>query len=132
MVCHWTGIHFNGQELGFKIFQTVVGRLRERYGEQVRWMKLSEIARYWAAKELTAVAWAGDRTALEFNAPFACPGFTVRVPAAGEPAPEGLKEVSDVAHLRSGSYLKTGDSLTCCVDLRKGRSQLRLFKSRGT
>ena len=53
MVCHWTGIHFYGQVLGFQIFQQVVRRLGERFGPKILWMKLSEIARYWAAKELT-------------------------------------------------------------------------------
>ena len=31
MVAHWTGIYWNGQELGFKIFQEVVRRLHARF-----------------------------------------------------------------------------------------------------
>ena len=31
MVCHWTGIYWNGQELGFRIFQEVVRRLHARF-----------------------------------------------------------------------------------------------------
>ena len=42
-------IYFNGQEHGFKVFQTVVDRLHRRYDHLI-WMKLSEIAKYWAAK----------------------------------------------------------------------------------
>ena len=41
------------------------------------WMKLNELARYWAARELTRIERDGPR--VNFRAPFACPGFTVRV-----------------------------------------------------
>ena len=51
MVCHWPGLYFNGREIGFRIFQEVVRRLHDAYDGLI-WMKLSEIARYWAAREL--------------------------------------------------------------------------------
>jgi hypothetical protein len=95
-------------------------------------MKLSEISRYWAAKELTSIQWSDARSGLEFHAPFACPGFTFRVPLSATPAPEGLKEVNTVEQLRPGSYVKEPKALTCCIYLPRGKSQLRLFKSEGT
>ena len=49
------------------------------------WMKLSEIARYWAAKELTRTSW--SETDLLLQAPFACPQFTVRLPSASHQPP---------------------------------------------
>jgi hypothetical protein len=125
MVCHWTGIHFNGQEVGFKIFQEVTSRLRDRYGDGIQWMKLSEIARYWAAKELTKVEGGSDDAVLRFDAPFACPGFTLRARSAGA-APPDLKEISQLSQLRAGSYMKDRDSVVCCIDLPKGPSELRL------
>jgi hypothetical protein len=54
IVCHWTGIYFNGEEVGFNVFQDAVRRLHARY-DLLQWMKLSEIARYWAANELTTI-----------------------------------------------------------------------------
>ena len=54
LVCHWPGMYFNGQEIGFKIFQEVVRRLHDAY-DHLTWMKLSQIARYWAARELTRI-----------------------------------------------------------------------------
>ena len=51
-LAHWTGIYWNGEEHGFKIWQEVVRRLHARF-DHLLWMKLSEVARYWAAKELT-------------------------------------------------------------------------------
>jgi hypothetical protein len=80
IVCHWPGIYYNGEELGFKIFQEVVTRIHARYDNLI-WMKLSEIARYWAAKELTEIARQGP--SVTFNAPFATTRFTVRTRANG-------------------------------------------------
>ena len=43
LVCHWPGMYFNGQEIGFKIFQEVVRRLHDAYDHLV-WMKLSQMS----------------------------------------------------------------------------------------
>jgi len=131
LVSHWTGIYYNGQELGFQAVQEVVRRLRERYGDRIRWMKLSEIARYWAAKELTRIEQDGPR--LRLYAPFSCPGFTLRIGApspAAQPVlyangrPQPLKRVETPRGLASGTYLPQGDHWIACFDLPKGLSVL--------
>jgi hypothetical protein len=139
LVCHWTGIYFNGQEVGFKIFQEVVGRLRQRYGRGIAWMKLSEIAHYWAAKELTRIERDADGRTLTLSAPYACPNFTLRVAASrggnappafsaegGPPAP--LKEAPSPPGLEAGTFRRDAgdDAATVCVALPKGKSRLRL------
>ena len=128
---HWTGIHWNGQELGFKVFQEVVRRLHARFDNLV-WMTLSEMSRYWAAKALTRIEWQRERVA--FRAPFACPRFTLRVPpstAAGPPrlrAPGAdgppLKEVRSALDLSSGTWCATPAGRVICVDLPRGASEL--------
>jgi hypothetical protein len=131
MVCHWTGIYWNGQELGFKIFQEVVRRLHARFSN-LRWMKLSEVARYWAAKELTRITRDGNK--VELRAPFACPDFTLQVDApegdrptlrAGSQAVE-LREVDDPLKLDPGTWMRRGGQLSICHALSKGVSTLRL------
>jgi hypothetical protein len=131
MVAHWTGIHWNGQELGFKVFQEVVRRLHARF-DNVIWMKLSELTRYWAAKELTRIE--RNQNELTFHAPFACPAFTVKIPAgnnaiprlvtSGQSAP--LMEVSRPLELRSGTWTRVGADVTACFDLVKGESKIRV------
>jgi hypothetical protein len=131
MMSHWTGIYWNGQELGFKDFQEVVRRLHARFDNLV-WMKLSEIARYAAARALTRIAAAGGR--VEFHAPFACPAFTVRVPlSAGHAAPRfhaagvdrpPLTRVERPLDLSAGKWCDTRDGRVICVDLPRGRSEL--------
>ncbi|MCP5521768.1 MAG: hypothetical protein H7A46_09500 [Verrucomicrobiales bacterium] len=132
MVCHWTGVYWNGEERGFKIWQEVERRLRARYADRIQWMKLCEVARYWAAKELTGIR--ETRTSVAFEAPFACPAFTVEVPSApGSKAPTlaagsevtSLRAVSRPADLRSGTCLRERDRLVACFDLPNGRSELR-------
>ncbi len=127
LVCHWPGIYFNGEEVGFEIFKEVVRRMHARYDHLI-WMKLGEIARYWAAKELTRISRQGNR--IVFHAPFACPGFTVRVKAGGPRTPgitaggtvARLVETQNLASLRSGIWHRRSDDLTICFDLPRGQS----------
>lgn len=121
LLSHWTGIHFNGRELGFQAFRQVVERLQQRYGKAVQWMKLRDIARYWAARELTALQMRTD--GVEFRAPYACPDFTVKFKAASVPA--GLREVRSREGLESNTWLRERDSVIAVLSLPRGRSELR-------
>lgn len=129
LVCHWTGIYYNGEERGFKVFQEVVKRLESRF-EMVRWMKLSEIARYWAAKELTKIERTGD--GIRLSAPYACPNFTVKIDKAFQGALSlsngeesiPLREVKSAKDLAKGTWRREGESVIACLDLQKGRSEL--------
>lgn len=132
MVCHWPGIYYNGRELGFRILKTVVDRLQRRY-DRLLWMKLSEIARYWAAKELTGIV--RHEGGIELTAPFAAPAFTfaleLEAPLDATPAvrfqgrDRQLDEVPSRAHLRPGTWCTDGRKLVVCFDLPRGTSYLR-------
>ena len=131
MVCHWTGIYWNGQELGFKIFQEVVRRLHARFDNLV-WMKLGEVARYWAARELTRLERKENLIAL--HAPFACPDFTLRLETKAGATPRlrtaqelvALKEVSSPLQLTPGTWCRQGEQAIVCLPLPKGASQLEM------
>jgi hypothetical protein len=86
MLCHWPGMYSNGTHRGFKDLQNVVLALHGRYRDKTLWMKLSEIARYWAAKELTRIQPNGRK--LELTAPFATAGFTLRIKDTGNMVPK--------------------------------------------
>lgn len=123
MLSHWTGIYFNGQEVGFKIFQEVVKRLHAKYDNLI-WMKLAEISRYWAAKELTRI----EKTAggLKLRAPFACPDFTLEIAGRAERPPKvdqkPLEEVSSALNLKPGNWFRDGNRTVVCFALSKGES----------
>ena len=141
MVCHWPGIYYNGDEVGFNIFKTVVRRLEERY-DHLTWMKPSRIARYWAAKELTEIRRADGR--LDLDAPFAAERFTLSIPIAEISADEPSErprnpgvsafggERRPLAHagadplLEAGTWQEGGGRVTYCFDLPAGRSVLHL------
>jgi hypothetical protein len=133
IVCHWPGIYFNGQEVGFNIFKEVVRRLHQRYDNLI-WMKLSEIARYWAAKELTQIDKEGSR--ITFTAPFATARFTVRIATDSLQSPKllaneqpvQLRQVKEMLSLESGTWFANDKNLTVCFDLPKGKSTLELQK----
>lgn len=127
MFGHWTGIYWNGQERGFMIFQEVVKRLNARF-DNLLWMKLSTLARYWAAKECTAIT--KTEAGVEFHAPWACPDFTVEfaAPAGGtlKFAGKPMEEATSVAALKSGTWARHDKNIIACVDLPKGKSSLAL------
>jgi hypothetical protein len=131
MYCHWPGIYFNGAESGFNILKEVTRRLHASHDNLI-WMKLSELARYWAAKELTTIG--ATASAVAFRAPFACPEFTVKysmrqgvtkapVLRAGD-TQVALQEVDDSLKLRKGTWTRQGSEVAACFDLPKGNSTL--------
>ncbi|PHN02664.1 hypothetical protein [Flavilitoribacter nigricans] len=127
-ICHWPGIYYNGDKLGFDIFKTVVTRLHQKYDNLI-WMKLSEISRYWAAKEFTSIVRDGKR--LHIEAPFATDLFTFKV---GQKLsdPEfrrgneqiALTRVDSEKELRRNTWCRTGRDTIVCIDLPKGSSEL--------
>lgn len=131
-LAHWTGIWWNGQELGFQVWQEVVRRLHTRF-DNLLWMKLSEVSRYWAARELTRIAHAGDH--INFQAPFACPSFTVEFDARGKESPRlgispqsatPLREVARPLDLVPGTWHRKPQRSIACIDLPRGHSNLYL------
>jgi hypothetical protein len=131
MVCHWPGIYFNGAETGFGIFKEVVRRLHARYDNLI-WMTNSEIARYWAAKELTEIERTGGTVTLQ--APFASPRFTLHVTARshGPPTlslgekPQPVEEVARPLDLKPGRWARDRAGVVVCFDLPKGKSRLEV------
>jgi hypothetical protein len=130
MLCHWPGMYTQGTKQGFHAFQQVVLSLHQRFADRLLWMKPSEMARYWAAKELTRIQASGNQCALV--APFACPQFTLRVDSAFTAPPtircgdqrQTLREVTSAAQLASGTWLRDGHSTVLCFDLPKGSSTI--------
>ncbi len=129
MVCHWPGIYFNGEEAGFDILKEVVKRLHSRYNHLI-WMNLSEISRYWAAKELTQISRDGARIIVK--APFACPRFTLRLSGlssapprlTGLDTPVALRKAGSPLDLQSGSWYSNEKNTFVCFDLPKGTTKL--------
>jgi hypothetical protein len=127
MVCHWPGIYFNGEEIGFNIFKEIIHRLEARY-DNLHWMKLSEIARYWAAKELASIEVSGGNVVL--TSPFACRDFTLEmslpeghvpvITVGNQPVP--VKSAASPLQLAAGTYIKDGNRCRLCIDLPKRQS----------
>lgn len=127
-ICHWPGIYYNGEKLGFDIFKTVVTRLEKKYDHLI-WMKLSEIARYWAAKTHTGIRL--ERKKILLEAPFATDLFTMRIPAAKQ-APVlkhkresiALQRVDSENQLGRNTWCTSGKDAFVCIDLPKGSSEI--------
>jgi hypothetical protein len=129
MVCHWPGIYFNGDRVGFNILKEVKRRLDQKY-QNLIWMKLSEIARYWAARELTTITI--EAGTVKFRAPFSCNGFTIKTnKSSGTPYLSNggkpkipLTRVTTPEDLKAGNYYSDKTGSIFCFDLTKGESRL--------
>lgn len=129
MLCHWPGMYCNGTGEGFKTFQSIVNRLHDVWSDRIHWMKVSEIARYWAAKQLTGIKRFDGRVTLQ--APFAAREFTIEIERATGPLTleSGndqirLQSVADRHALRSGTCFADGKQMVACFDLPRGTSTL--------
>jgi len=128
MVCHWPGIYYNGEKIGFNIFKEIVKRIHGKY-DDLQWMKLSEIARYWAAKELTAITQRGNK--LHLTAPFASKDFTLKIThkinrpqllKKGQERP--LQRVANKLELKEGTWFKEKGKTILCFNLDKGENEV--------
>jgi len=136
MVCHWPGMYYNGTEHGFNVFKTVVDRLHRRF-DHLHWMKLSEIARYWAAKELTTIE--ATQIDYRFKAPYACPEFTIRIPAKAfqqiQIQHKGqqlcLERARTPDSLKTGTFIPQDNDVVVCFDLPKGESSVSFIENGG-
>ena len=131
MLCHWPGMYCNGTKTGFEAFQRVVDSLASRFKDQTIWMKVSEIGRYWAAKELTQLS-RNDSESISLTAPLSCNDFTFAVDATLVQAPvlrhgetsTVLKEVTSVAELANDTFVRIDERVLFCIALPKGESRL--------
>jgi len=127
MVCHWPGIYYNGEKLGFNIFKEVVSRLNQKYDHLI-WMKLSEISRYWAAKELTTIT--ASKNSIHLKAPFASPDFTIKVDSKIKRP--GIKngipfaEVQKQTDLKADTFYTDKTGTILCFDLKKGEMEIEI------
>jgi hypothetical protein len=132
MLCHWPGMYNHGAKTGFAQFQQVVLALKQRFSDQTQWMKLSEIARYWAAKGLTRIQRTGDSVAL--RAPFASPQFTLRFATSSTLPPTlqhagktiRLTRVPSTSALDSGTWIREDQHTIVCFDLPRGDVSLTI------
>jgi hypothetical protein len=125
MLCHWPGIYSNGTEEGFQAFQRIVTSLADRFGDETLWMKMSEIGRYWTARQLTTITRTGENVVM--NAPYGTNLFTLRIPNANGPVRFGdqvLNPVTTLSLLNSGTWFADGNDAIVCVNLLKGTSKL--------
>mgnify|MGYP001351030167 CR=1 FL=1 len=130
MLCHWTGIYFNGEQVGFRVFQEAVRRMHARF-KNIQWMKLSEISRYWAARTLTSLRKQPRKVLLD--APFACPAFTLQVESdqVAQPVLHAgqrkftPREVKSRSLLMPGLWMREKNKMVICFDLQKGQSEVQ-------
>lgn len=128
MFGHWAGFYSNGSKKGFEQCKKVITTLNAKFKDRTVWMKTSELARYWAARELTSIEQNAGKVTL--SAPFACPAFTLRISstAAAPPMvvhnekPVPLTEAKEMRDLKAGQWIRDKQDVILCFNLPKGRA----------
>ena len=127
MLCHWPGMYTHGTKAGFAALQQVVLALEEHMVERTIWMKLSEIARYWASRQLTRVTTIGrtNRAA----SPFRLPAVHASCPHSARADVPQVKRPLAQLDLRSvGSRGPHSTSGTCLLRIRHApRSSVSIY-----
>lgn len=130
MVCHWPGIYYNGDKIGFNIFKEVVNRLEQKYGNTIQWMKLSEIARYWAAKKF--ISFTNTKDAIKIKTPFEAKDFTISTSLKlHNPTLQygnnqiKLSKSPSLNSLDQNTYFTNKGKTIMCFNLPKGKSELK-------
>jgi hypothetical protein len=132
MVCHWPGLFYNGKKTGFNILKEIKRRLDQKYDNLI-WMKTGEIARYWAAKELTKIS--HDNGKINLYAPFATEGFTLRLTDLKTRSPfvitadnqkRPLENVKTRNDLKEFTWYSEKNESLICFNLTKGSSTIAI------
>lgn len=130
MLCHWPGLYNHGAKTGLAQFKQIVLALHTRFRDRILWMKISEIARYQAARQLTCIT--RTPTAITLSAPFAAPNFTLQISNLTPPFtlthnnhPIPLKEVPTLPSLQPNTFLHQNATTTLCFNLPKGTTTLQ-------
>lgn len=132
MFGHWAGFFNNGKKNGFDQLKKVITTLNTKYKDKTIWMKTSELARYWAARELTTIE--KSPTQINLKAPFACPAFTLRTNSTAAAPPklsiaqklQPLTKAKSMTTLSTGQWLRDKDSIIVCFELSKGQTTLEV------
>jgi len=134
---HWQSLFSEGRETGLRDLRITLGRIREHFGDAVRWTKCSELARVMAAQAVTqaAVEETHDRAlAVRLSSTIACPDFTVRLEVGARPVRSvhaGENELRRLqpdgnGPLEPNTWRSDGSTLVWCADLPVGEQIILL------
>jgi len=122
---HWWRM-MREDSLEFDILREVTGRLRRKFGERIQWMRLNDIACYWAASQgmETHIEGKESRFDLRLSSPFPCKDFTISFQTSasppelkiGESGQAWLRQEAQVP-LKSNSWCIKQDRVYLCFDL---------------
>ncbi|MCX6381217.1 MAG: hypothetical protein NT023_17380 [Armatimonadetes bacterium] len=131
---HWQSLFSEGRATGLNDLRVTLGRIREHFGERVKWMKCSELAEVTVAQAVTrhAVVESETEITITLHSPIACPDFTAtlhtdRVVHSVFIGGQRLKELpQNTPVLEAYSWSSQRGSVTWCADLPVGESVVKV------
>ncbi len=131
---HWQSLFSEGRATGLHDLKTTLGRIREHFGDRVRWVKCSELAQVFMAQAVTraTVSHEAEQTRIFLESSVPCPDFTAallpsqnvtHVEVDGIPL-RRLADNTDI--LEPQSWCWQGKELLWCADLPTSQSTVTL------
>lgn len=131
---HWQSLFSEGRATGLHDLRITLSRIKEHFGDGVKWTKCSELAQTVAAQSATraTVTEQEDGIAIHLTSSVPCPDFTVRLAGdfgmrsihAGD---RELRALPDgPGPLESNTWRQDGDSIVWCADLNAGETTIFL------
>ena len=77
---HWWNVHRDEDKVGFRALVETISRINKLLGDNVVWMKCSDIARYFAVSKVFKWKVINEEdTSVIFESPFICKNFTISI-----------------------------------------------------
>ena len=129
LVGHWPGFYFNGDKYGFDVLKTVKARLDEYDpdGTKTLWMKTSEIAHYWMAREFTDITVVEEKKQINIVTQFPTANFTLAIDAPIRNIQGNgwhLREVHSRRDFQKDTFICEGKQTFVAIDLEIGETNL--------
>ena len=78
---HWWALHNKGTNNGFKVYELILSRIKKYFGNNMLWMKCSDLCKYYVISKIAKVKInkIKDIMRVIVNSPFKCDDFTFSV-----------------------------------------------------
>ena len=121
---HWHNTHRIDDNTGFRALKEAIHRIKRNLGDNVLWMRCSEIARYFAASKTFKPKLHESPRSIELrlNSPFNCPNFTFSMKTSKEIKRIKINDTPikrTTERLKPNSWMMKEDRIYICTNIRR-------------
>ncbi len=121
---HWHNTHRIDDDTGFRALKETIHRIKRNLGDNVVWMRCSEIARYFAASKTfkPELHESPEGAELRLNSPFNCSNFTFSMKTSKEIRRIKINDIPikrTTERLKPNSWMIRKDRIYVCTNIKR-------------